>query len=89
MMDGILVKNNDLSIIFERMATKTVEVNHYPHHAHQSFFVIFATATIDIVGERIVLQKNAPDIESIVKLTSTKEVFYDRISLSKANPTIE
>jgi len=55
------VKNNDLSIIFERMAAKTVEVNHYPHHAQQFFFVLFATATIDIAGERIVLQKNAPD----------------------------
>lgn len=53
-----LVKNNDLSIIHERMPAKTVEVNHYHHHAQQFFFVLSGTATIDIDGERMVLQKN-------------------------------
>ncbi|MEQ6355529.1 hypothetical protein ABNX05_12940 [Lysinibacillus sp. M3] len=52
------MKNNDLSIIFELMAAKIVEVNHYPHHAQQFFFVLFATVTINIAGERIVLQKS-------------------------------
>lgn len=73
------MKNNDLSIIYELMAAKTVKVNHYHHHAQQFFFVLFATATIDIVGGRIVLQKKTNQmVESIVKLTSTKEMFYDR-----------
>ncbi|MGE7951803.1 cupin domain-containing protein [Lysinibacillus xylanilyticus] len=51
-----LVKNNDLSIIHERMPAKTAEVNHY--HAQQFFFVLSGTATIDIDGKRIVLHKN-------------------------------
>lgn len=53
-----LVKNNDLNIIHERMPAKTVEVNHYHDHAHQFFFVLSGTATMDIDGERMVLQKN-------------------------------
>ena len=53
-----LVKNNDLSIIHERMPAKTAEVNHYHHHAQQFFFVLSGTATIDIDGKCIVLQKN-------------------------------
>ncbi|MGA3601023.1 cupin domain-containing protein [Lysinibacillus agricola] len=52
-----LVKNNDLSIIHERMPAKTAEVNHYHHHAQQFFFVLSGTATIDIDGKRIVLHK--------------------------------
>lgn len=67
------------------MAAKTVEVNHYPHHAQQFFFVLSAIA-INIARERIVLQKKYQMVESIVKLTSIKEMFYDRISLSEANP---
>ena len=55
------MKSNDLSIIHERMAAKAVEVNHFYHHAQQFFLVLFATATIDIAEERIVLQKNEPD----------------------------
>jgi len=52
-----LVKNNDLSIIHERMPAKTAEVNHYHHHAQQIFFTLSGTATIDIDGKRIVLHK--------------------------------
>jgi len=53
-----LVKNNELSIIHERMPAKTAEVNHYHHQAQQFFFVLSGTATIDIAGKISVLQKN-------------------------------
>ncbi|MGE8035258.1 hypothetical protein [Lysinibacillus sp. NPDC093692] len=71
------------------MAAKTVEVNHYHHHAQQFFFVVFATATIDIAGERIVLQKNAPDGRKYSKDHKYKGDVLRPVSLSEANPTIE
>ncbi|UPW82029.1 cupin domain-containing protein [Lysinibacillus sp. Ag94] len=40
------------------MFAKTVEVNHDHHHAQQFFVVLSGTATMDIDGERMVLQKN-------------------------------
>ncbi|WP_206763306.1 hypothetical protein [Lysinibacillus sphaericus] len=51
--------------------------------------MLFATATIDIDGERIVLQKTHQMVVSKVRQISTKEMFYDRISLSEVNPIIE
>ncbi|MGE7090903.1 cupin domain-containing protein [Lysinibacillus sp. NPDC048646] len=51
-----LVKNNELSVIHERMPANTAEINHYHHHARQFFFVLTGTATIEIEGESISLQ---------------------------------
>ncbi len=52
-----LVKNNELSIIHERMPAKTAEINHYHQHAQQFFFMLSGTAIIDIEGDSIILQK--------------------------------
>ncbi|MGE7114595.1 cupin domain-containing protein [Lysinibacillus sp. NPDC047702] len=52
-----LVKNNELSIIHERMPAKTAETNHYHHHAQQFFFMLSGTAIIEIDGDPITLQK--------------------------------
>jgi mannose-6-phosphate isomerase-like protein (cupin superfamily) len=51
-----LVKRSDLSIIHERMPPGTAEVRHYHRAAWQFFFVLFGTATLEIAGEREVLQ---------------------------------
>ncbi|PPQ50133.1 cupin domain-containing protein [Paenibacillus peoriae] len=50
-----LVKNNDLSIIHERMPGNTHEVRHYHHHARQFFFILSGTAVLEVDGERIQL----------------------------------
>lgn len=48
-----LVKNQDLSIIHERMPANTSEVKHYHQTAWQFFFVLSGTATKEI-GDRII-----------------------------------
>jgi mannose-6-phosphate isomerase-like protein (cupin superfamily) len=50
-----LVKNKDLSVIHERMPVNTLEVRHYHNKAHQFFFVLSGTATLEINGECIAL----------------------------------
>lgn len=50
-----LVKNKELSVIHERMPAGTSEERHYHNQARQFFFVLFGTATIEINGERIIL----------------------------------
>jgi mannose-6-phosphate isomerase-like protein (cupin superfamily) len=50
-----LVKNQDLSIIHERMPANTSEVKHYHQHARQFFFVLSGIATIEIDGKEIIL----------------------------------
>jgi mannose-6-phosphate isomerase-like protein (cupin superfamily) len=50
-----LVNNPESSIIHERMPPNTLEVRHYHNHAHQFFFVISGTATMEMNGERFVL----------------------------------
>lgn len=53
-----LVKNNELSVIHERMPANTAEVCHYHLQAQQFFFVLSGTATMEIDGKRIILQAN-------------------------------
>ncbi|KQO01395.1 cupin domain-containing protein [Paenibacillus sp. Leaf72] len=49
-----LVKNQDLSIIHERMPANTSEVKHYHQTARQFFFVLSGTATMEI-GDKVVI----------------------------------
>lgn len=50
-----LVKNQESSIIHERMPAHTSEIKHYHQHARQFFFVLSGIATILIDGEEIIL----------------------------------
>ncbi len=50
-----LVKNKELSVIHERMPVNTSEVRHFHNQAHQFFFVLSGTATLEVNGERITL----------------------------------
>jgi mannose-6-phosphate isomerase-like protein (cupin superfamily) len=51
-----LVSWDQLSVIHERMPPGTFEVRHFHHHAHQFFFVLRGTATLEIDGKREILQ---------------------------------
>lgn len=51
-----LVKNQDLSVILERMPPNTSEVRHYHHHSRQFFFVLSGVAVMEINGERVELK---------------------------------
>lgn len=51
-----LVKNNNLSIIHERMPPHTNEVRHYHKHSRQFFFVLSGTATLEVDGVTIELK---------------------------------
>lgn len=51
-----LVRNNDLSIIHERMLPNTYEIRHYHNLARQFFFVLSGTATLEVDGELIELK---------------------------------
>ncbi len=50
-----LVRNNELSIIHERMPGNTNEVRHFHKYSRQFFFILSGTATLEVDGERIEL----------------------------------
>ncbi|MBO1000998.1 cupin domain-containing protein [Bacillus sp. SD075] len=52
-----LVKNQDLSIIHERMPANTAEIKHYHLHARQFFLVLSGIATIEVDGKEITLNQ--------------------------------
>ncbi|MBM7644505.1 mannose-6-phosphate isomerase-like protein (cupin superfamily) [Scopulibacillus daqui] len=53
-----LVKNNNLTVIHERMPVNTIEVKHYHNRSQQFFFVLSGTATLETNGEFITLGPN-------------------------------
>ncbi|MNI87914.1 Cupin domain protein [compost metagenome] len=50
-----LVKDQQLSVIHERMPAGTAEVKHYHEKALQFFFVLSGTATLEVEGAEIEL----------------------------------
>ncbi|PLT28234.1 cupin domain-containing protein [Peribacillus deserti] len=52
-----LVKNQDLSVIQERMPAGTSEVKHYHSKARQFFFILSGTAEIRLDGETHTLNR--------------------------------
>lgn len=50
-----LVKNEELSIIHEKMPPGTSEVRHYHQKSRQFFFVLSGVAIIEIEGQHIIL----------------------------------
>jgi mannose-6-phosphate isomerase-like protein (cupin superfamily) len=53
-----LVSEAGRSIIHERMPAGTFEVRHYHEKAKQFFFVLSGTATIEIDGEQVILERH-------------------------------
>ena len=53
-----LVKNNNISVIHERMQPNTQEVRHYHHKSRQFFFVLKGLASIEVNGEIFDLSQN-------------------------------
>jgi mannose-6-phosphate isomerase-like protein (cupin superfamily) len=47
-----LVKQDNLSVIHERMPSGTSEVRHFHNKSRQFFFVLSGTATLEMSGER-------------------------------------
>lgn len=50
-----LVKNQDLSVIHERMPLNASEIKHYHQHSRQFFFVLSGTVIIEVDGKEITL----------------------------------
>jgi len=50
-----LVKNQELSVIHERMPANTEELKHYHEHSRQFFFVLSGIACMEVNGEEITL----------------------------------
>jgi mannose-6-phosphate isomerase-like protein (cupin superfamily) len=48
-----LVKNQELSVIQERMLPHTSEVRHFHQYARQFFFILKGTATMEVDGQKI------------------------------------
>ena len=68
MCDGWhLVKTDELSIIHEKMPSKTSEVTHFHQKAKQFFFVLSGQATIE-VNEEIVLLNEHEGIEILPEI---------------------
>lgn len=80
-----LVKNKDLSVIYERMPANTSEVMHYHNQARQFFFVLSGTATIEMNGECISLTEKEgievpPLIQHQIRNDSNQDVEFLVIS---------
>ena len=52
-----LVDAPELSIIQERMPPGTAEQQHYHERAQQFFFVLAGTATFEVAGQQVQLQR--------------------------------
>ena len=52
------VKNDDLSIIREKMPQGTTEVMHYHNKSRQFFYIISGSASMEIDGRVYILNKN-------------------------------
>lgn len=62
-----LVKTDELSIIHEKMPSKTSEVKHFHQKAKQFFFVLSGQATIEI-NEEVILLNQHEGIEVLPKI---------------------
>ena len=80
-----LVKNAELSVIFERMPPGTFEVRHYHTKARQFFFILSGAATLEIGGKREILQKHegaevAPTVPHQIFNDSDEEIEFIVVS---------
>ena len=53
-----LVKDGELSVIYERMPPGTSEARHYHERAQQFFFVLEGVAVLEVEGKELALNKN-------------------------------
>jgi mannose-6-phosphate isomerase-like protein (cupin superfamily) len=52
-----MVQQDGLSVIFEKMPPKTIEMRHYHEQARQFFFIIWGSAVIEINEQEFFLEK--------------------------------
>lgn len=80
-----LVKQEELSVIHERMPAGTSEVRHYHMRSRQFFFVLSGTAELELNGETVQLHPHEgvevpPEIPHQMKNTSDRDVEFLVIS---------
>lgn len=80
-----LVRQPQLSVIQERVPPGSAEVRHYHERSHQFFFVLSGQATLEVGGEKIVLNAQEglevpPHISHQLLNESTSEVIFLVIS---------
>ncbi|MCL6443117.1 MAG: cupin domain-containing protein [Alicyclobacillus sp.] len=85
-----LVKQEELSVIHERMPAGTKEVKHYHQRARQFFFVLSGTATLEVDGKREVLHpfegvEVPPHVSHQMINDSDEDVEFLVISQPKSN----
>ncbi|SFB13474.1 MULTISPECIES: cupin domain-containing protein [unclassified Bacillus (in: firmicutes)] len=62
-----LVKNDNLSIIYEEMPPHTAEVRHYHEKAQQFFYILKGTATLEMNGTKVILhEKEGMEVPPLV-----------------------
>jgi mannose-6-phosphate isomerase-like protein (cupin superfamily) len=83
-----LVKNQDLSVIHERMPANTLEKRHYHKQVRQFFFVLSGTATIEIEGKEIILNpQEGVEVPPLVPHQMFNKSSYDVEFLVISQPT--
>lgn len=80
-----LVKSNELSIIHEKMPSKTMEVRHLHQKSRQFFFVLSGQAAMEVNGEVILLNQHEgveilPNIPHQMMNNSDKEIEFIVVS---------
>ncbi|WP_079909903.1 cupin domain-containing protein [Paenibacillus sp. 32352] len=80
-----LVKQEDLSVIHERMPAGTAEVRHYHVRSRQFFFVLKGAAEMELNGETVQLQPQEgieipPGVPHQMKNSSEQDVEFLVIS---------
>jgi mannose-6-phosphate isomerase-like protein (cupin superfamily) len=85
-----LLKRDDMSVIQERMPAGTSEKMHYHKLSRQFFFVLEGTATMDVNGDRVVLEKNhgveiSPGVLHQLRNESNEELSFLVFSVPKSH----
>lgn len=85
-----LVRQEDLSVIHERMPARAKELKHYHQRSRQFFFVLSGTATLEVDGKREVLRafegvEVPPQVPHQMRNESDGEVEFLVISQPKSH----
>lgn len=85
-----LVKQDDLSIIAERIPAGESEQRHFHTHSRQFFYILAGEAVMEVAGERKILQAHqgieiAPGLIHQFRNESSSEVTFLVISVPKSH----
>lgn len=85
-----LVKQDDFSVITERVPAGECEQRHLHTHARQFFYVLVGEAVVEVNGERLILQARQgveipPSVAHQFRNESTSEVLFLVASVPKSH----